>query len=121
MTAYAAGQILCGDDGRVHVRIWGEHYYICPEELGMLFFVGDRVPLLKKGPAQQTPQVSGTVYLGPSGRAVIIAVGKARYMLPRDRFLAVALGEDVSCIFFEVPGDAPEIGLISPHKGGATS
>jgi hypothetical protein len=48
MTAYAAGQIMCGDEGRVHIRIWGDLHYICPEELGMLFFVGDHVPILKK-------------------------------------------------------------------------
>jgi hypothetical protein len=122
MTAYAAGQILCGDDGRVHVRIWGERYYICPEELGMLFFVGDRVPLLKKGPVPEgIPLVSGTAYLNPSGRAVIIAIGVVRYMLPRDRFIAVALGEDVSCILFEVPSDVPEPEIIFPNKGGAAS
>lgn len=119
MTAFAGGQIMCGGEGRVHVRIWGEPHYICPEDLGMLLFVGDRVSLFKKGPApQEVPQVSGSVYLSPSGRAVIIATGRQRYMLPRDRFLAVALGEDVSCIFFEVPSDAPDIEIISPSKGG---
>ena len=122
MTAFAAGQILCGSEGRVHVRIWGEKYYICPEELGMLFFVGDRVPLLKQGPVPNgVPKVSGTVKLSPSGRAVIITLGKQQYILPRDRFLAVALGEDVSCIFFEAPGNEPEIETIEPRKGGAAS
>jgi hypothetical protein len=42
-------------------------------------------------------------------------------MLPRDRFIAVALGEDVSCILFEVPGDVPEPEILTPHKGGAAS
>jgi hypothetical protein len=122
MTAFAAGQIMCGSEGRVYVRIWGELHFVCPEELGLLFFVGERVSLLKKGPApQQVPQVSGTVYLSPSGRAVIIAIGNQRYMLPRDKFLAVALGEEVSCIFFEAPGNEPEIEIISPRKGGAAS
>lgn len=122
MTAFAAGQILCGGEGRVYVRIWGELYYISPEDLGQLFFVGERVSLIGKGPApQQVPQVSGTVYLSPSGRAVIIAIGRQRYMLPRDKFLAVALGEDVSCIFFECPGSEPEPEIISPRKGGAAS
>jgi hypothetical protein len=119
MTAFAGGQIMCGGEGRVHVRIWGEPHYICPEDLGMLLFVGDRVSLFKKGSApHEVPQISGSVYLSPSGRAVIIATGRQRYMLPRDRFLAVALGEDVSCIFFEVPSDEPEIEIISPSKGG---
>lgn len=122
MTAFAAGQILCGSEGRVHVRIWGEKYYICPEELGMLFFVGDRVPLLKQGPVPNgVPKVSGTVKLSPSGRAVIITLGKQQYILPRDKFLAVALGEDVSCIFFEAPGNEPDLETIEPRKGGAAS
>ncbi len=122
MTAYAAGQILCGDEGRVHIRIWGDLHYICPEELGMLFFVGDHVPILKKTKlVPETLVVSGSAYLSPSGRAVILAMGKQRYMVPRDKFLAVALGEDVSCIFFEVPGNEPEIEILSPHKGGAAS
>ncbi len=74
MTAFAGGQVMCGGEGRVHVHIWGEPYYICPEDLGMLLFVGERVSLFKKGPApQEVPQVSGSVYLSPSGRAVIIA------------------------------------------------
>ena len=119
MTAFAAGQILCGSEGRVYARIWGELHYISPEDLGLLFFVGERVSLLKNGPA--SPQISGTVYLSPSGRAVIIAIGKQRYLLPRDKFLAVALGEDVSCIFFECPGNEPELEIISPRKGGAAS
>jgi hypothetical protein len=50
-----------------------------------------------------------------------MAVGNIRYMLPRDRFIAVALGEDVSCILFEVPSDVPEPEIISPNKGGAES
>ena len=72
-------------------------------------------------PAPQVHQVSGSVYLSPSGRAVIIAIDKQRYMLPRDKFLAVALGEEFSCHFFEVPADETEIEPISPQKEGATS
>ncbi len=88
----------------------------------MLFFVGDHVPILKKTKlVPETLVVSGSAYLSPSGRAVILAMGKQRYMVPRDKFLAVALGEDVSCIFFEVPGNEPEIEILSPHKGGAAS
>ena len=83
MSHFSAGLVMTGSDGSVHVRIWGERYYICPEELGMLLFVGDHVPLLKKGPVPEgIPLVSGMAYLNPSGRAVIIAVGKIRYMLP---------------------------------------
>jgi hypothetical protein len=109
MTVFASGgQVMCGAEGQVHVRIWGELHYVCPEDLGRLLFVGDRVSLLKKGPGEvprESVQVSGSVHLSPSGRAVIIATGSQRYMLPRDRFVAVALGEEISCIFFEVPSD----------------
>jgi len=121
MTIYGAGQIHCGDDGRVHIRIRGERYYLCPEDLGRLFFVGDKAPILKKGPVQQVHQVSGAVYLNPSGRAVIIDIGKQRYILPRDKFLAVALGEEISCPFFEIPGDGLEIEIFSLQKEGAAS
>lgn len=122
MTPYAAGQILCGSEGRVHVRIWGEMHYILTEELGYLFFVGEWVPLVKNAASpHENPKAVGSVYLSPSGRAVIIAIGNQRYMLPRDKFLAVALGEEMSCIFFEAPGNVPEIETISPRKGCATS
>jgi hypothetical protein len=109
MTVFASGgQVMCGAEGQVHVRIWGELHYVCPEDLGRLLFIGDRVSLLKKGAGevpQDSVQVSGSVHISPSGRAVIIATGSQRYMLPRDRFVAVALGEEISCIFFEVPSD----------------
>ena len=122
MTPYAAGQILFGSDGSVHIRIWGERYYISPGDLGMLFFVGDIVPVLKRVKASTgTRQVSGSAFLSPSGQAVLIEIGSQRYMLPRDKFIAVAFGEAVSGLFFEVPEDAPEIEIISPRKGGAIS
>ena len=122
MTRFSAGLVLTGSDGYVHVRIWDKSYFICPEDMGMLLFVGDTVPLLQKNPDPTgSPVTSGSVSLNPSGRAVIISIGSIRYMLPRDRFIAVALGEDVSCILFEVPGDVPEPEIISPHKGGAAS
>jgi hypothetical protein len=121
MTAFAGGQIMCGGEGRVHVRIWGEPHYICPEDLGRLLFVGNRVSLFTKGPEKvpgDSVQVSGSVCLSPSGRAVIISTGNQRYMLPRDRFLAVALGEEISCIFFEVPLDTSESEILPASKGG---
>lgn len=122
MTRFSAGIVMTGSDGYVHVRIWDKSYFICPEDMGMLLFVGETVPLLHKNPDPSGPAVtSGSVALNPSGRAVILSIGNIRYMLPRDRFIAVALGEDVSCILFEVPGDVPEPGIISPHKGGAAS
>jgi hypothetical protein len=128
MTAFASGgQVICGAEGQVHVRIWGELHYVCPEDLGRLLFVGDRVPLLRKGPGvvpQEPAQVSGSVRISPSGKAVIIATGNQRYMLPRDRFLAVALGEEVSCLFFEMPLDdgreSPEA-VLSPLPAGGVA
>ena len=128
MTAFASGgQVMCGAEGQVHVRIWGELHYVCPEDLGRLLFVGDRVPLLRKGPGEvfrEPIQVSGSVRISPSGRAVIIATGCQRYMLPRDRFVAVALGEEVSCLFFEMPSDddrrSPEA-VLSPLSAGGVA
>ena len=127
MTAFASGgQVMCGAKGCVHVRIWGELHAICPEDLGRLLFLGERVPLTRKGSAagevcRDPDQVSGSVCLSPSGRAVIIAAGSQRYMLPRDKFLAVALGEEVSCLFFEMPCDdekrSPEA-VLSPLPAG---
>jgi hypothetical protein len=109
MTVFASGgQVMCGAEGQVHVRIWGELHYVSPEDLGRLLFVGDRVSLFRKGPdevARGAVQVSGSVRLSPSGRAVIIASCSRRYMLPRDRFIAVAMGEEISCLFYEVPPD----------------
>jgi len=123
MTAFASGgQVMCGAEGQVHVRVWGELHAICPEDLGRLLFMGERVSLFRKGPApeevpQDSAQVSGSVFLSPSGRAVIIASGSQQYMLPRDRFLAVALGEEISCIFFEVPPGEPGSEIIMDSKG----
>ena len=128
MTAFASGgQVMCGTESQVHVRIWGELHHVCPEDLGRLLFVGDRVPLLRKGPGivpRETVQVSGSVRLSPSRRAVIIATGSQRYMLPRDRFVAVALGEEISCLFFEMPSDngseSPEA-VLSPLPAGGVA
>ena len=130
MTAFASGgQIMCGAEGCVHVRIWGELHAICPEDLGRLLFMGERVSLLRKGSApekvpQNVDQVSGSVRISPSGKAVIIATGSQRYMLPRDRFVAVALGEEVSCLFFEMPSDddwrSPEA-VLSPLPAGSVA
>jgi hypothetical protein len=122
MTAFASGgQVMCGAEGGVHVRVWGELHTICPEDLGRLLFVGERVSLFTRGAENAVKDsVSGSVCLSPSGRAVIIATGNQRYMLPRDRFLAVALGEEISCIFVEVPADTPESGILPASQGGIT-
>jgi hypothetical protein len=69
-------------------------------------------------------QVSGSVRISPSGREVILATGSQRYMLPRDRFVAVALGEEISCLFFEMPSDddkgSPGI-VLSPLTAGSVA
>ncbi len=122
MTAFASGgQVMCGAEGGVHVRVWGELHTICPEDLGRLLFVGERVSLFTRGAENVLKDsVSGSVSLSPSGRAVIIASGSQRYMLPRDRFLAVALGEEISCIFVEVPADTMERELLPASPGRIT-
>ena len=122
MTAFASGgQVMCGAEGGVHVRVWGELHTICPGDLGRLLFVGERVPLFTQGLENvHTDIISGSVALSPSGRAVIIASGSQRYMLPRDRFLAVALGEEISCIFVEVPAGTPDRELLTASAGGIT-
>jgi len=128
MTAFASsGQVMCGAEGQLHVRIRGELHAICPEDLGRLLFAGDRVPLLRKGPGDvphKPAQISGSVRISQSGRAVILSTASQRYMLPRDRFLAVALGEEVSCLFFEMPSDngseSPEA-VLSPLPAGSVS
>jgi hypothetical protein len=118
MTQYAAGSITSGKDGCLYIRIWGEPHYIYPEELGRLIFMGDCVPLLRHQPTStDPPQVSGTVHMNMSGRGIVIEIGNTHYQLPRDRFLAVALGEEISCIFFEVPDGRNEPAVISPGKG----
>jgi hypothetical protein len=121
MTAFASGgQVMCGAEGCMHVRIWGELHSIRPEDLGRLLFMGEQVSLIRNGPAAgEVPQVSGTVCLTPSGRAVIIAAGSQRYLLPRDRFLAVAFGDEVSCLFFEMPSGETDTEIITDPKGCA--
>jgi len=120
MSTSPAGHIMYGDGGRVHICIREGWYQITPEDLGTLFFVGEPVLLMKKGPAPQVFQIAGTVYLSPSGQAIIIAIERRRYIVPRDRLLAVALGNEPSCDFYEVPDENTDVGIISPHKEGAT-
>jgi len=117
----ATGSIISGSEGCLHIRIWGEPHYFRPEELGRLIFMGASVPLLMNWPSHtDPPHVSGTVHLNPSGRGVIIEIGKQQYQLPRDKFIAVALGEEISCILFEIPSDVPEPEIISPSRRGVS-
>ena len=122
MTAFASGgQVMCGAGGGVHVRVWVELYTICPEDPGRFLFVGERVSLFSKGLENTVKDsLSGPVSPSPTGRAVIITTGSQRSMLPCDRFLAVALGEEIFCIFVEVPADSPESGILPASQGGIT-
>ncbi len=128
MTAFASGgQVMCGAEGQVHVRTFGELHDVSPKDPGRLLFVSDRVPRLRKGTGgviRKTARVSGPVRLSPSGRAVIIAAASQRSMLPCDRFLAVAKGEEVSCFFFDMPSDngreSPEA-VLSPLPAGSVA
>jgi hypothetical protein len=122
MTAYTSGgQVMCGAEGGVHVRAGGELHTICPEDLGRLLFVGERVSLFTRGAENvMKDSVSGPVSPSPCRRAVIIATGSQRSMLPRDRFPAVAPGEEISCIFVEVPSYMPEREILPAAKGGST-
>ena len=122
MMPYAAGQLLYDSEGKVLIRIWDERHYISPDDLGLLLFAGGIVSVLKLDKMTTgTAQVSGKASLSPSGQAVLIEIGKQRYMVPRDKFLAVVFGQAVSGTFFEAPEDTPEIEIISPRRGGATS
>ena len=122
MTAFASGgQVMCMAGGRMDVRIRGELPPIRPEDPGRLLFVGDRVSLCTQGPEKvprDAARVSGPVCLSPSKSAVIISTRSQRSMLPRDRFPAVAFGEEISCIFVEVPSDTPDGDILPAAKGG---
>jgi hypothetical protein len=122
MTLSSDGSILAGADGSVQIRIWTEHYAICPEDLGQLFFVGEAVTILHpSSPIAGIPQAAGTAALNASGRAVILTIGTKRYLVPSDRFLAVALGEEIMYRIYETGPDEMEIEILSPRKGGAAS
>jgi hypothetical protein len=122
MTAFANGiQAMCGAGGGVHVHVGGELHTLCPEDTGRLLFTGEQVPLFTKGPENAVKDSrSGPVSPSPSGRAVIIATGSQRSMLPHDRFPTVAQGEEISCIFVEVPPNTPEREVLPAANGGST-
>jgi hypothetical protein len=122
MSAFASGgQAMCGAGGGVHVHAWGELHTLCPEDTGRLLFVGEQVSLFTKGPENAVKDArSGPVSPSPSERAVTIAGGSQRSMLPRDRFPAVAPLEEISCIFVEVPPGTPEREIQPVSTGGIT-
>jgi hypothetical protein len=122
MTAFAgSGQAMCGAGGGVHVHVGGELHTLCPEDTGRLLFTGEQVSLFTKGPENAVKDSrSGPVSPSPNGRAVSIASGSQRSMLPHDRFPAVAFGEEISCIFVEVPPGTPEREIQPVSPGGIT-
>lgn len=106
MTPLSAGEIRAGGDGCVHVLLRGQVYSLCPNDMGVLFFGGGAAPV-RIPPGQGEPNVKarGIARLSPSGRSVTIELGGERYMVPRDRFLAVAFGEDIASLVFSIPSD----------------
>ena len=106
MTSLSAGEIRAGGDGCVHILIKGQVYSIGPDDMGMLFFGGGAAPV-RIPPGQGDPglKARGHARLNPSGRSVTIELGAERFMVPRDRFLAVAFGEDITSLVFTVPSD----------------
>ena len=72
MSHFSAGIVLTGSDGYVHVRIWDKSYFICPEEMGMLLFVGETVSLFRQNP---DPSGNPVAY----GLGLVAAVSWALY------------------------------------------
>jgi len=122
MMAFASGgHVMCGAGGGVHVRAGGELHTTFPEDPVRLLFTGERVSLFTHTPENNgKDSLSGPVSPSPSGRAVSIASGSQRSMLPRDRFPSVAHEEEISCIFVELPADTPESVILPASKGGST-
>ena len=106
MTALSAGEIRAGGDGCVHLLIGKQVLAFCPGDMGELFFGGGMAPVRAlAGPGEPGEKPRGMARLTPSGRAVTIELGSERYMVPRDRFLAVAFGEDIASLVFTLPSD----------------
>lgn len=122
MRAVAAGQILCGSEGRVYA---GARENSLPSALRNLASSTFPASASRSSGAVQrlsrSRSLAGPSLFRSSGRAVIIAIDRQRYLLPRDTFLAFALGEDLSCSFFKSPENEPEIETIPPRKGGEAS
>jgi len=114
MTPLSAGEIRAGGDGCVHLLIGKQILAVNPDDMGVLFFGGGAAPVrARAGPGEPGEKPRGMVRLTPSGRAVTIELGSERFMVPRDRFLAVAFGEDIASLVFTVPSDRTE----SPGRG----
>ena len=106
MTPLSAGEIRAGGDGCVHLLIGKQILALNPGDMGVLFFGGGAAPVRAlTGPGEPGEKPRGMVRLTPSGRAVTIELGGERFMVPRDRFLAVAFGEDIASLVFTVPSD----------------
>lgn len=122
MTQYPAGIIMSGSEGCLHLRIWDERYLIRSDDLGALVFLGELVPLIREGPPPHDASVTGGVaHLNRSGRAVLLEIGNQCYLIPRDRFVMVALGDEVSTPIAEVAIDGGDSAITLPWRGGGLS
>jgi len=117
MTPLSAGEIRAGGDGCVHILLKGQLLALCPGDMGVLFFGGGMAPVRAlTGPGDPGQKPRGMARLTPSGRAVAIELGSEQFMVPRDRFLAVAFGEDIASLVFSVPSDR----TVSSGRGDTT-
>lgn len=113
MTQHPAGLIMSGSEGCLHIHIWDERFLIYPDDLGAIVFLGEIVPIIRlDSPPRDPVRIGGFVHLNRSGRAVVFEIGDVCYLVPRDRFLTVALGEEVSCLVAEIASDhtVPRVG-----------
>lgn len=122
MTQYPAGIVMGGSEGCVHLRIWDERYIIQSEDLGVLVFLGELVPLIRDSPQPNESSVTrGVAHLNRSGRAVLLEIGNQCYLIPRDRFVMVALGDEVSTPIAEIAIDGGDSAINLLWRGGVLS
>jgi hypothetical protein len=119
MSVYPSAAVMSGSEGRVHVRIFGENYFIHAEDLGALLFLHESVPLFRCDDRPKDPAKSGGfAHLNRSGRAVIFEFSKRCYQVHRDRFLGIALGEETSWPVAEMVLDSANPLTSSYPPGG---
>ena len=106
MVQHLAGAIMGGSEGRMNVRIWTDRYYICAEDLGAVLFLNETVPLFRLDTAsQETKKSSGAARLNRSGRSILFEIGDRCYRVPRDRFMDITLGEEITWPVDEIISD----------------
>jgi hypothetical protein len=106
MVQHLAGAVMSGSEGRMHLRIWTERYYICAEDLGSVLFLNEAVPLFRLDTASmETKKSAGVARLNRSGRSILFELGNRCYRVPRDRFMDITLGEEISWPVDEIISD----------------